>query len=110
MTEEGIATIAHLEELGISPESHNFAPLPAEVDTSDLPFVGLSFVITGTLSQPRPNFKKIIEANGGKVTGSVSAKTDYLLAGEKAGSKADKAEKLGVRILDEDAFNALLEG
>ncbi len=66
-----------------------------------------TFVITGTLSKPRPEFKKIIENAGGKVSSSVSAKTDYLLAGENAGSKHDKAVSLGVEILNEASFNAL---
>ncbi|WP_018969032.1 NAD-dependent DNA ligase LigA [Rubritalea marina] len=105
---EGQATIAQLEAMGIAPVADNFAPVPNEGDEDKL-FTGLSFVITGTLSQPRPTFKKTIEAQGGKVVGSVSAKTDYLLAGDKAGSKADKAEKLGVKILDEEAFNAMLK-
>lgn len=52
--------------------------------------------------------KKLIEAHGGKVSGSISAKTDYLLAGEKAGSKRTKAESLGVTILDEEALMELL--
>lgn len=68
---------------------------------------GKTFVITGTLSQPREAFKERIEALGGKVSGSVSAKTTFLLAGEDAGSKMDKAKSLGVAILDEAAFEAL---
>lgn len=71
-------------------------------------FEGINFVITGTLSQPRDYFKAIIESHGGKVSGSVSKKTSYLLCGEDAGSKKDKAQKAGVTILDENAFNALL--
>jgi DNA ligase (NAD+) len=69
---------------------------------------GKSFVITGTLSQPRNHFKNLILENGGKVTGSVSKATDYLLCGADPGSKRDKAEKLGVKIIDEDEFQALL--
>lgn len=69
---------------------------------------GKSFVITGTLSQSRGHFKSIIENAGGKVSSSVSKKTDYLLAGEAAGSKLTKAESLGVTVLDEDAFNDLI--
>ena len=65
-------------------------------------------MITGTLSQDRDHFKTMIEQNGGKVSGSVSKKTDYLLAGEAAGSKLDKAKELGVPILNEAAFEALL--
>jgi len=66
-------------------------------------------VITGTLSQPRPAFKKIIEDLGGKVSGSISKNTDYLLCGEKGGSKRDKAEKLDVPILNEETFNKLIQ-
>ena len=67
------------------------------------PFAGLTFVITGTLpTLSREEAKAFIEERGGKVTGSVSAKTDFLLAGEKAGSKLEKAEKLGVAVLSED--------
>ena len=65
-------------------------------------------MITGTLSQDRDHFKPLIEKNGGKVSGSVSKTTDYLLAGEAAGSKLDKARQLGVAVLDEPAFGALL--
>jgi DNA ligase (NAD+) len=71
------------------------------------PLIGKTFVITGTLPVPRDVAAQFIEAQGGKVTGSVSAKTDYLLAGEAAGSKLAKAEKLGVNILDWDALNRL---
>lgn len=69
---------------------------------------GKTFVITGTLSKPRNHFKNLIEQNGGKVASSVSAKTDYLLAGEAAGSKLEKANKLGVAVLNEDQFSKLL--
>jgi DNA ligase (NAD+) len=69
---------------------------------------GKTFVITGTLSKPRNHFKNLIEQQGGKVSGSVSAKTDYLLAGGDPGSKLDKAEKLGVAVIDEDGLTALL--
>jgi DNA ligase (NAD+) len=69
---------------------------------------GKTFVITGTLSKPRNYFKRLIEDAGGKVSGSVSANTDYLLAGEKAGSKLNKANKLGVKIINENALSRLL--
>lgn len=72
------------------------------------PLVGKTFVITGTLSQPRDYFKKQIEDAGGKVAGSVSSKTDYLLAGKKPGSKLDKAKRLGVKTLNEEEFNGLV--
>jgi DNA ligase (NAD+) len=68
-----------------------------------LPFAGLTFVITGTLpTLSRDEAKSFIEARGGKVVGSVSRNTDFLLAGEKAGSKLDKAQQLGVAILSEE--------
>jgi len=70
---------------------------------------GLTFVITGTLSEPRNYFKNLIEKAGGNVTGSVSSNTDYLLCGENAGSKLDKARKLGLKIIDENALNSLIK-
>jgi len=69
---------------------------------------GTTFVITGTLSLPREHFKAIILKAGGKVSDSVSNKTTYLLAGENAGSKLQKAQKLNVTILTEKEFNTLM--
>lgn len=69
---------------------------------------GLSFVITGTLTRPRDEVKKRLERLGARVTGSVTKKTDYVLAGEEAGSKLDKARELGVKVLDETALEALI--
>lgn len=69
---------------------------------------GKTFVITGTLSKPRDHFKKLIENAGGKVASAVSKKTDYVLAGENAGSKLEKAKKLAIEILDEESFNSLI--
>jgi len=70
---------------------------------------GKSFVLTGSLSKPRGHFKNLIVAAGGKVTGSVSRKTDYVVCGEDPGSKYDKAKKLEVPILDEAGLLELLE-
>ncbi|MDP9268322.1 MAG: NAD-dependent DNA ligase LigA [Acidobacteriota bacterium] len=70
---------------------------------------GKTFVITGTLSQPRDHFKQLIENAGGKVSGSVSKKTDYVLAGEEAGSKLDKAKDLGVKVIGEKELAGLLK-
>ncbi len=68
-------------------------------------FVGKTFVLTGTLQTlSRDDAKEKIRAQGGDVSGSVSAKTDYVVAGESAGSKLDKAEELGVRVLTEEEF------
>ena len=73
-------------------------------------FTGRTVVITGTLpTMTRNEAKQLIEANGGRVTGSVSKKTDYLLAGADAGSKLTKAQKLGTEIIDEDEFRRLIE-
>jgi DNA ligase (NAD+) len=71
---------------------------------------GLTVVVTGSLVDfSRDSAKEAILARGGKAAGSVSKKTDYVVVGESAGSKADKAEQLGVPILDEDGFKQLLE-
>ena len=70
---------------------------------------GLTFVLTGTLpTLSRSEAKERIEACGGKVTGSVSKKTDYLVAGAEAGSKLTKATTLGIKILDEDRLQSML--
>ena len=71
-------------------------------------FAGTTWVITGTLSEPRPNFEVLIRSLGGKTSSSVSAKTSFLLAGDEAGSKLDKARQLGVTILSEQEFRARL--
>ncbi|WP_420627973.1 NAD-dependent DNA ligase LigA [Candidatus Leptofilum sp.] len=81
----------------------------AEDESGSDKLAGLTFVITGTLpTMSRNDAKTLIQANGGKVTGSVSKKTDYLLAGEKAGSKLTKAEALGVPVLDEASLKAMI--
>ncbi len=73
------------------------------------PLKGKTVVLTGTLTRPRSEVKEQLQALGAKVTGSVSSKTDYLIAGADAGSKLVKAEKLGVEILDEAGLDALLK-
>ncbi|MFT6182270.1 MAG: DNA ligase (NAD+) [Akkermansiaceae bacterium] len=107
-SEAGQTVLSKLAALGIDPKSDNFAPDP-DAASAGLPLVGKTFVITGTLSQPRPEFKKTIEANGGKVSGSVSAKTDFLLSGEGGGSKQTKAVSLGVPVIGEEELQALLK-
>src|SRR5690242_9905744 len=73
-------------------------------------FAGKQFVLTGTLTSfTRDEARALIEARGGRVNSSVSKKTDYVVAGEAAGSKLDKAQSLGVTILDEDKFKEMLE-
>jgi DNA ligase (NAD+) len=66
-------------------------------------------VITGTLSQPRDEIAEMIVGRGGKVSGSVSKKTSYVLAGADAGSKLVKAKQLAVKVIDEKEFQRLLE-
>jgi DNA ligase (NAD+) len=96
--------LALLAERGVAPRDST----PAATDG---PLSGKTFVITGTLSVPRDEVKKRVEAAGGTVTGSVSKKTDYLVAGEKTGkTKLAAAEKHGVEVLDEAALDALLSG
>jgi DNA ligase (NAD+) len=85
--------------------------LTAEKRVVGTALAGLTFVLTGTLpTLTRDDAKARIEAAGGKVSGSVSKKTNYLVAGEEAGSKLDKARELNVPILDEPALLKLLEG
>ena len=77
-------------------------------DNASSNLAGLTFVLTGTLSKPRDEYKTMLLQAGAKVSGSISAKTDYLVAGEKAGSKLGKAEKLGVKIIREDQLVNML--
>jgi DNA ligase (NAD+) len=95
-----------IEEL----KANGLAPTAPEVSESDGGvFKGKVFVLTGTLpSMTRDEAGTLITSAGGKVTGSVSKKTDYLLAGESAGSKLAKAEKLGVRVIDEAELKEML--
>jgi DNA ligase (NAD+) len=80
-----------------------------ESNAADLPLAGKTFVLTGTLeSMTRDMAREHIEKLGGKVTGSVSAKTDYLVAGTEPGSKLRKAQQLGIGVLDEAAFLKLV--
>lgn len=101
--EHNLASIERLREAGV-----NF--LAQEREQTDLRFAGKTFVLTGTLpTYKRDEAKAIIERFGGKVSGSVSKKTDYVLAGAEAGSKLDKALSLGVTVIDEAAFNQLIQ-
>jgi DNA ligase (NAD+) len=84
----------------------NFTPKHIEASSDKL--AGTTWVITGTLSQDRETIADLIRSHGGKVSGSVSGKTTYLLAGSDAGSKLDKANKLGVKVLSEAEFRGML--
>jgi DNA ligase (NAD+) len=102
-------TLRHLLEAGVVAE----APAPGTgAETEGIgPLADKTLVVTGTLEGfSRPEAEEAIRAAGGHAAGSVSAKTDYLVAGEKAGSKLAKAEKLGVPVLDEEGFRRLLAG
>jgi DNA ligase (NAD+) len=91
--------IDDLFALGVRPQEEEL------VEAVESFFTGKTFVITGTLSAySRSEAKAVLERLGAKVTGSVSKKTDCLLAGEAAGSKRDKAEKLGITVMDEEEF------
>jgi DNA ligase (NAD+) len=94
--------IQRLEKWGVKPQVE---PNHPAVDSK---IAGSTWVITGTLSQPRETIAELISQRGGKVTGSVSKKTTYLLAGDAAGSKLDKAKELGVRIITEPEFRQML--
>jgi DNA ligase (NAD+) len=84
-------------------------PEPEQVVTAAGSFAGKTVVLTGTLKQySRENAKAEIERRGGRVSGSVSRKTDLVVAGEDAGSKLQKAQELGVRVVDEDGFREML--
>jgi DNA ligase (NAD+) len=93
--------IAKLRKAGIRWEES----LPAR---GSQPLAGKTFVLTGALSRPRDAVKDELEALGAKVSGSVSKKTDYVVAGEDPGSKLAKAQELGVTVLDEAGLAALL--
>ncbi len=84
--------------------------MEAAEDTKGEKLAGLTFVVTGTLpTMGRSEAQELIEKNGGKVSGSVSKKTSYVLAGEAAGSKLAKAQELGVPVLTEEEFLKMLE-
>jgi DNA ligase (NAD+) len=94
-------TIAELLEAGVT-------PIGPKANDSNI-FEGMTFVLTGTLpGMTREEAAEIIKNNGGKVSSSVSKKTDYVLAGENAGSKLTKAQSLGVKVINLDEFEEML--
>lgn len=102
--DENIALINELRSLGL-----NMEVAIDDSESNDQRFAGLTFVLTGTLpTLKRSEASEIIEKFGGKCSGSVSAKTDYVLAGSEAGSKLEKAQKLGIKIIsEEDLFEMI---
>ena len=100
--EESRQLIADLKAVGVNMESQK--------QIVDMRFEGKTFVLTGTLSMyKRSEAEKIIESFGGKTSSSVSKKTSYVLAGEDAGSKLDKANKLGVTVISEEEFTEMIK-
>lgn len=95
--------IDKLLSLGVKPKYEE-----QEVSTESQ-FFGKTVVLTGTLSIGRNEAKEIVQRLGGKVSGSVSKKTDYVIAGEEAGSKLDKANELGVKVLNEEEFKSMCD-
>ncbi len=101
--EKNLELLKKLESLGVNMNSL------AEENKNGTSFEGLTFVLTGTLpTMTRNEAGKIIEDLGGKVSSSVSKKTDYVLAGEEAGSKLTKAQSLGVKIINEEEFLGMI--
>ena len=100
--EKNRALVRKLEKAGLT--------FTAEKRKKTSQFEGLTFVLTGTLPHlSREDAKARIESAGGRVSGSVSKKTNYVVAGEDAGSKLDKARGLGVQVIDESALEKLIE-
>jgi len=105
-SEEGKKTVAELHHLGVK-LTEDAKAKPAELGGTDL--TGKTFVVTGTLEHySREDIESLIKQLGGNATGSVSKNTDYVVAGEKAGSKLDKAKELGVPVLTEEEFDKLI--
>ncbi len=103
------SVIGKLKAAGVRLE-HDSLPGLAEGSTEPSPFVGLTFVVTGTLSAfSRSEAEGRIKSLGGKVTSSVTKKTSYVVVGDSPGSKAAKAQQLGITVLDEEAYLRLLE-
>jgi len=107
--ESNLEELKRLEEAGLRFEQE-IAEIPA-AQTDDSPFAGKTFVLTGTLAKyTREDASELIRQRGGRTASSVSKSTDFVIAGEKAGSKKSKAEKLGVTILSEEEFDKMIAG
>jgi DNA ligase (NAD+) len=101
----GKRTIAHLKAVGIDPRQE----ITKTEAAAELPLAGKTIVVTGTLQKyKRDEIEALIQKHGGRASGSVSKKTDFVLAGEEAGSKLDKARQLGIAVISEDDFDRMI--
>ncbi|MCK9418018.1 MAG: NAD-dependent DNA ligase LigA [Nitrospirae bacterium] len=105
--EENLKTLGTLKKLGVMISNSDY-----ETGTKKErgPLDGLTIVVTGSLSRPRNEIEELIERLGGHAAGSVSKKTSYVLAGEEAGSKLEKAKALGVKVISEEEFERMVSG
>jgi DNA ligase (NAD+) len=107
-SEHGQRAVKKLKKVGINMTSPKRAPVTAATAG---PLSGKTLVVTGTLEKyKREEVEALIEQHGGRAASSVSNKTDYLVAGDKAGSKLDKARQLGVTVISEAEFAKLVSG
>ena len=83
-------------------------PIASKLEITESVFTGKTVVLTGSMSKPRDEIKEMLEKLGAKVSGSVSKKTDFVIFGEEAGSKLDKAMELGVKTLSESELNEMI--
>lgn len=98
-----LSEIKSLLESGVKIKENNVS------NEENVNFKGKIFVLTGALSKPRKEIEDLIESYGGKTAGSVSSKTDYVVAGENAGSKLDKAKSLGIKIINENQLFEMIK-
>jgi DNA ligase (NAD+) len=104
---DNLKTLEALQALGLRLTNPDFE---TETGEEKKPLAGLTFVITGTLPKPRKEVEDLIESLGGHSVSSVSKSTSFLVAGEDAGSKLQKAASLGVKTISYDQLLALVEG
>ena len=105
-SEVGRGTLEEFRKLGLNMGE----PVPEEDESVVRILDGKTLVVTGTLTRfTRTEIKELIQQHGGRASSSVSKKTDFLVAGEAAGSKLEKAQELGVEVLSEDQFFEMLE-
>jgi DNA ligase (NAD+) len=104
---ENLKTLDTLKKLGVKISNPDYETATKKERG---PLDGLTIVVTGTLSKPRNEIEELVERLGGHAAGSVSKKTSYVLAGEEAGSKLEKAKSLGVKVISEKEFEHMVRG